>query len=275
MTSPTGSAAASNSSRRVSSGSDASRWAKPCSIRLMSDIVPGSPNPPATVTGVSPRGSSSSARGLPPASARMRARTDSSSAPGERRVQQRVRVGGVQARDRELGQAAERLLVRGLAEREHERDALGQQAARDEGERLCRDPVEPLRVVDDAQQRALLGRVGEQREHRQPDQEAVGRRAHGQPERRAQGVALGRREPPQMPEQRRAQPVQAGERELHLGLDAGRPRDPEVVRGGREMAEERGLADTGLTAQHEHPALATANVCDQPVEFLALDGAAE
>ena len=48
------------------------------------------------------------------------------------------------------------LLAR-LARREHEADRLGQHTAGDEGERERRAAVEPLGVVDDAQQRALLG----------------------------------------------------------------------------------------------------------------------
>ena len=47
-----------------------------------------------------------------------------------------------------------------------------------------------------------------------------------QAERRAQRVALRARQTLEPAEHRRAQRVQAGERELHLGLDAGRPGDP-------------------------------------------------
>ena len=47
-----------------------------------------------------------------------------------------------------------------------------------------------------------------------------------QPERDRQRVALRRREPLQPVEHRRAQLVQRGERQLHLGLDARRPHDP-------------------------------------------------
>ncbi len=40
--------------------------------------------------------------------------------------------------------------------------ALGEQTASDEAEDLCRRLIEPLRIVDDAQERLVLGRVGEQ-----------------------------------------------------------------------------------------------------------------
>jgi len=55
---------------------------KPCSMRLISGIASGNPNPPATAVRVSPRGNSNSASGLPDASARIRSRTRSSSGPG-------------------------------------------------------------------------------------------------------------------------------------------------------------------------------------------------
>jgi hypothetical protein len=37
------------------------------------------------------------------------------------------------------------MVFAGLADGEDHRDALGQQSARDERQRLCRDPVQPLR----------------------------------------------------------------------------------------------------------------------------------
>ena len=49
-------------------------------------------------------------------------------------------------------------------------------AARDERERERRGLIQPLRVVDDAQQRALLGHLGDEAEHGEADQEAIRRR---------------------------------------------------------------------------------------------------
>ena len=54
VTSPTGSAAACSSSRRVSAGSDSSRRRKLCSIRLARGVASGSPNPPASSAGRQP-----------------------------------------------------------------------------------------------------------------------------------------------------------------------------------------------------------------------------
>ena len=83
-------------------------------------------------------------------------------------------------------------------------------------------------IVDEAQQRPRLGDVGQQGERGQADQEAVGRGAGREPERDPQRVALRRREPVEPIEQRHAELVQPGERQLHLGLHAGDLDDPEV-----------------------------------------------
>ena len=62
------------------------------------------------------------------------------------------------------------------ARRTDERDALGEEAPGDEPQDLDGGVVEPLRVVDDADQRLVLGDLGEQRQRGKPDQEPVGRR---------------------------------------------------------------------------------------------------
>ena len=155
--------------------------------------------------------------------------------PRDRRVQQQPGVVGGQPLDHELRQPFEHVLVAGLAQREHQSHPLGQQPARHERERLRGHPVEPLRVVDDAHERLLLGGVGQQAQDRQPDQEAIRRRSGAQAERRAQRVALRARQMPETVEHRRAQRMQAGERELHLRLDARRPGDPASLRGRRQV----------------------------------------
>ena len=77
--SPSGSAAARSSNRRASRGSRASRRRKLCSIPADNGSAAGNPNPPASWPGVSPRGSSRIASGLPPVLATIRSSTDSSS----------------------------------------------------------------------------------------------------------------------------------------------------------------------------------------------------
>ena len=137
----------------------------------------------------------------------------------------RVRVG--EPAERQLGQADELALVCRRARCEHERDRLGQQPARDEPEDLARGVVEPLDVVDEAQQRSLRGDLGQQVQRGQSDQEAVGGRAGRQSQRHAERGLLGLRQRSQPVEHRRAELVQPRERQLHLGLDAGDARDAE------------------------------------------------
>ena len=69
--------------------------------------------------------------------------------------------------------------------------------------------------------------------------------------------------------------MQPGERQLHLGLDAGDPRDAEAGRLPRAVVQERRLADARLPADDQDRALAAADVLQQPVERLALAGSAQ
>ena len=77
--------------------------------------------------------------------------------PETRRVQQRPSITVAQATDRPFRQPLQLRCVARLADGEHQRDGLGQQPPRDEREGLRRDPVQPLCVVDQADERSLLG----------------------------------------------------------------------------------------------------------------------
>ena len=70
-----------------------------------------------------------------------------------------------------------------IAGREHHADVVGRQPPRHEPQRLHRGLVEPLRVVDQANQRLVPGGLRQQAEHGQPDQEPVRRRTGGDAER--------------------------------------------------------------------------------------------
>ena len=94
-----------------------------------------------------------------------------------------------QGTDVDLGEAGKR--VASLAGREHERDLLGEQPAREERQRASRRIVQPLRVVDHAEQRARFGHLRQQTEDGKPDEERIGRRADGTSERDGERVALG------------------------------------------------------------------------------------
>ncbi len=143
--------------------------------------------------------------------------------PADGGFQEFPRGRGVEAADAHGRQTGQRLLPFGVAHREHHRDRLGEQSPRDELQRLQGDLVQPLRVVDQDEHRARLRGTGEQREHGEADQEAVGRITGRHAERHAQGFPLGCRQAVQLVEERRAQLVQARVGQLHVRLDALRP----------------------------------------------------
>ena len=157
------------------------------------------------------------------------------------------------------------LLLGGLTHREHQRDRFGQQAARNERQGLRRGLIKPLRVIDQADKRLLLSHRRQQTERRQTDQQAIRRRPSTEAEDDVQRVVLGAGQGIEVAEQRRAELMQAGERELHLGLNADRSHSPEPGRVLVQVVQQRGLTDSRLAAQDQHPAPARPCVSQQPV----------
>jgi hypothetical protein len=190
--------------------------------------------------------------------------------PHDRRLQQRASVVVGQATDDQLREPVELDAVAGLAHREDQRDALGQEPAGDERQRLHRDAVQPLGIVDDADQRRLLGHLGQEAQHGQPDEEPVRRLAAAHAERGAQRITLRIGDPIHAVQQWSTELMQAGERELHLGLDAGRRGDPAARRARDEVLEQRRLADPRLAAHDQDATLARPDAVQQPVQRLAL-----
>ena len=230
------------------------------------------PNPPASCVGVNPRGSSSSASGFPRVSARILSRTRPSSANRTVELSSARASPLTQAAHLEIRQVPE--LLAGLPRREHEPHRLGQQPASDERERQRRGLIQPLRVVDDAQQRTLLGHFGHQAEYGQADEEPIRGGARAQAEDDPKRVTLWSRQPLEPIEQRRAQLMQAREGQLHLGLHPHRPHDGQIRRRLDQVLQQRRLPDPGLALQHQRPALALADRRDQPVQQRALAGPA-
>ncbi len=182
------------------------------------------------------------------------------------RSEQGLRVGRAESFDEQLRKRC-KILDRHSG-REDERDVLGQQPARDERQRLRRTAIEPVRVVDDAQQRAAVCGAGEQIQDRESDEEPVGRGAGAQSERGPGRVALRLGQLPDAIEHRRTELVQTGERQLHLTLDTRGFRDREALRRVDEILQERGLADARFAAQHEHPALPVTRRLEERVKRL-------
>jgi hypothetical protein len=80
---------------------------------------------------------------------------------------------------------------RRFAHRKQHRDRVGHEAAGREQQRLHGTLVEPLQVIDHAQQRGVLGQIGEQRQGAGGDQEPVGFVSLGQAESATQCRGLG------------------------------------------------------------------------------------
>jgi hypothetical protein len=179
-----------------------------------------------------------------------------------------------QPADPQLGKSGQLVVPTGVALREQETDGLRGKASGHEGEHLCRGPIKPLDVIDDADQRMLLRRVGQQAEQGQSDQKSIWLRARAQPERGRHGVTLWRRQPSATVQQSRAQLMQAGERELHLPFGPKCAQDPASLGALDGVLQERRFADSVLAAEHQHRGLPQPRFCQQPIEPRALGPAA-
>ena len=104
------------------------------------------------------------------------------------RTEKRARVSVAEPVDLELAEPIE--IGCRDARGEQQRNRLRQKSARHERENPCRDLVQPLRVVDDGEQRTLVGRLGEQGQDRKSGEETIGRRTFAEAERNLEGVAL-------------------------------------------------------------------------------------
>ena len=167
--SPTGSAAATSSNERVCSGRASSRRRKLSWMLADSGTALGRANPPASSAGVNPRGSSNSASGLPRASATIRSRTCASSGPVSAASSSARASASGRPSTTSSGNPANSLA--GNAGREHQADRIRRQATGHEPEDLGRGVIQPLRVIDQADQGVLLGHLRQQAQHGQPDQE--------------------------------------------------------------------------------------------------------
>ena len=127
----------------------------------------GSGSSPASCAADSAFGSSTSASAFPPDCSTSIRWTAGATAPSAPPGDHRGRGLAVQPVEHELGHAAgvEAALL-AVPSREQHDDALGVEPARDEQQGARRRGVEPLRVVDEAQHRPLLGKLGQQREAR-------------------------------------------------------------------------------------------------------------
>ena len=160
-----------------------------------------------------------------------------------------------QPSQRQIRQPRDLVKLARLALREQQHNRFSVQAPRHEREYLCRGPVKPLGIINQAQQGPFLCGVGEQAEHRQTDQKPVGLRPGAQPERRPERIALRRRQPREAAQHRPAQLMQAGKGKLHLRLGPGRPDNLEARGTLGHVTQQRCLSYPRFPAQHQHRTL--------------------
>ncbi len=182
-------------------------------------------------------------------------------------VEQRPRRIGSESAQAQHGQTgrpeAARLLLPG---REHHGQALRLDPAGGEHQRLGRRVVQPVRVVDDAQDRLLLRGLGQQAQHGERHEEPLLVAALFQAERAPQCPGLRLAEPVDQRQDRAQQLVQTGVGKSRLGLDPGRVENRHAGGLPAGVVQQRRLADPRLTQEEQHAALPAARVRDQRVD---------
>ena len=187
--------------------------------------------------------------------------------------QQLSRRSLIQASQPQLGQAFQECRPgSGFPHGEDHHDGVGVQAAGQERQGGGRLVIQPVRVVDQAEQRLGRGAGGQQPQRREPDQEAVGRRTVLQPEGQPERGALRRRKLTGRGQARPEQLVQGGEAELHLALNPADPGNLEVRGGGRQVVQQRGLADPRLAPENERAAQPSTGRTHELVQPFTFDG---
>ena len=149
---------------------------------------------------------------------------------------------------------------------EHDRDPLCREAASREPEDLCRRAIEPLGVIDHAEEAALPCRLRKETENRERHEERVRSWACAEPDGDVERVALRARETLTQSQDRRAQLLYCGERELHLTFDAGGSDDSHGRGPLDRVVEERCLADSRVAMDDERAAASVTSGLHQPVK---------
>ena len=148
-----------------------SRRRKLSSMLLESGNPPGSPKPPASSAGDNSRSSSSKASGLPRVSATIWSRTRASSGPVSTESSSARASASRKPSTTSSGNPPGR---RSRAPRRAGADRFCLQPPRNEREHLRRGAIEPLLVIHHADQRLLLGHVGEQAQTARPTKKRSG-----------------------------------------------------------------------------------------------------
>jgi hypothetical protein len=183
----------------------------------------------------------------------------------DRRDEDRPSVGLFEGRNAEFRETREVRKASGFAQREDNHDGLRGEPASDEAEDLRRRPVEPLSIIDKADQWLGFGNLREEIEHSKPDKETIRRGPWPQSERRGERLALWIWQMFEVIEERRAELVEPSERQFHLGLHAGRAHDTTSGSLPEDVVEQGCFANTGVASHHHGRADAAARVCQQAI----------
>ena len=189
---------------------------------------------------------------------------------GDDVAEQRARVLVGEPLECQVGEAVEQAVLSDFPYREDQQHRFGQKPAPDEFERVARCLVEPLRIVDQAHERFFVGGFRQQAQRRETDDEPVRSASSPQPEGNLQRVCLRFRERVPYSEHRRTQLMQRGERQLELRLEARDLRDSALSGPAGAIPEQRGFADSRLSANDERRTPAATNVGEEPVEHVPL-----
>ncbi len=153
---------------------------------------------------------------------------------------------------------------------EQEPRAIGVEPPGDKRQRSNRLVVEPLSVVDDAEERTLFSRIRKQCEcgetHKERVWSASCRQSEGRPER----VSLRARQPINGAEEREEELMEAREPQLHLRFDAHNSGQAEVIRQLGRVLEQRSLPRADLSLQDQRSAHTGSNCFEQALNGLSM-----
>ena len=195
----------------------------------------------------------------------------------QHRGQQRPCVGVGQPRQPHLGRPGRAGQLTRLAARQQHRDRVRLQPPRREPQRSRRRLIQPLHVIDHAQERPRHRRLRQQAQHPQADEERIRRNPGADPERRLDRRPLRSGQLRQAFQQRRAQLLQGGEGQLHLRLHPRRPHHLEPPRRSRShrVLQQRRLAHPRLPGHQQHPASPGPRLVEHAIDHGALFGPAQ
>jgi len=178
----------------------------------------------------------------------------------------RVEAAHVQPRPRVRGEPARRLVPGS----DQQADRVAREPARDEPQGVRALVVEPLHVVDQADQAGAAGRLGEDRQYRQRDEERIVAGGRPEPQRAAQRGRLLVGQAGELPEYRTQQLVHAAPGEPGLELHSGRTQYRQPTGRAGRVLQQRGLADPRRPGQQEDAALPGPHLVERPGDPQAL-----